>query len=76
MAPANTMDRNLAFLRDQQISVESMLQRGRAAGEGQAVPVVITTHETQEAAMVKALSRIAQFDAMQEPPRMIRIEAL
>ncbi len=65
-----------AALRDQQISVESMLQRGRAAGEGQAVPVVITTHETQEAAMEKALSRIAQFDAMQEPPRMIRIEAL
>jgi len=63
-----------AALRDQQISVEAMLQRGRAPGE--TVPVVITTHETEGAAMDRALRRIAALEAVVEPPRRIRIEAL
>ncbi len=63
-----------AALRDEQISVEAMLQRGRAPDE--AVSVVITTHETQEAPMLRALKPIAAIEATVEPPRMIRIEAL
>lgn len=63
-----------AALRDQDISVEAMLQRGRAPGE--TVPVVITTHETREASMMRALERIAELEAVLEPPRLIRIEAL
>ncbi len=63
-----------AALRDQDISVEAMLQRGRAPGE--TVPVVITTHETREANMVRALERIAELEAVLEPPRLIRIEGL
>ena len=63
-----------AHMRDQRISLESLLQRGRAPGE--AVPVVIVTHETEEAAMVTALARIADIDAVLEPPRIIRIEPL
>jgi homoserine dehydrogenase len=63
-----------AALRDQDISVEAMLQRGRAPGE--TVPVVITTHETREASMIRALERIAELEAVLEPPRLIRIEAL
>jgi len=63
-----------AALRDEQISVEAMLQRGRAPDE--AVSVVITTHETQEAQMLRALKPIAAIEATVEPPRMIRIEAL
>ena len=63
-----------AALRDEEISVEAMLQRGRAPGE--AVPVVITTHETEDAAMNRALARIDSLDAALEPPRRIRIEAL
>jgi homoserine dehydrogenase len=63
-----------AALRDEQISVEAMLQRGRAPGE--AVSVVITTHDTQEAPMLRALETIAAIEATVEPPRMIRIEAL
>jgi homoserine dehydrogenase len=63
-----------AALRDQDISVEAMLQRGRSPGES--VPVVITTHETREANMLRALERIAELEAVREPPRMIRIEAL
>jgi homoserine dehydrogenase len=61
-----------AVLRDQGISLESMLQRGRSPGE--AVPVVLVTHETREAAMVAALARIAALDAVLEDPAMIRIE--
>ena len=63
-----------AALRDEDISVEAMLQRGRAPGES--VPVVITTHETREASMVRALQRISDIEAVLEPPRVIRIEAL
>jgi homoserine dehydrogenase len=61
-----------AVLRDHNISLESMLQRGRAPGE--AVPVVLVTHETGEAAMRAALDRIAALDVVMEPPSMIRIE--
>jgi homoserine dehydrogenase len=61
-----------AALRDEHVSLESMIQRGRAPGE--AVPVVLTTHVTLEAAMRRALARIEALDTALEPPRMIRIE--
>ena len=61
-----------AALRDAGVSLESMIQRGRAPGE--AVPVVLVTHETNEAAMLGALDAIAAMDAVLEPPALIRIE--
>jgi homoserine dehydrogenase len=61
-----------AALRDEHVSLESMLQRGRSPGE--AVPVVLVTHETNEAAMGAALDRISMMDAVLEPPALIRIE--
>jgi len=61
-----------AALRDEQVSMESMIQRGRAPGE--AVPVVLTTHITVEAAMRRAIERIEALDTVLEPPHMIRIE--
>ncbi len=63
-----------AALRDNDISMESMIQRARAPGEP--VPVVITTHETREAAMARALDRIADLESVVRPPRTIRIESL
>src|SRR5215831_3934123 len=64
-----------AALRDEQVSLESMLQRGRAPNE--AVPVVLTTHDdTEEASMRRALARIARLGTVLEPPHMIRIETL
>ena len=63
-----------AALRDQQVSMESMIQRARAPGE--AVPVVLTTHETEEAAMRRAFQHIGSLSTVLEPPRMIRIESL
>jgi len=62
-----------AVLRDQGVSLESMLQRGRAPGE--AVPVVLVTHETAESAMAAAVARIGGLDAVLEAPVVIRIEA-
>jgi len=61
-----------AVLRDLGVSLESMLQRGRSPGE--AVPVVMVTHETGEAAMREALRRIEALDAVLETPALIRIE--
>jgi homoserine dehydrogenase len=63
-----------AALRDEKVSMEAVIQRSRAAD--QPVPVVLTTHETEEAAMRRCLKRIAQLKTVAEPPRMIRIEAL
>ena len=60
-------------LAKEHISLESMLQRGRSqSGE---VPVVLTTHETEEAAMRRALARIDKLKAVAQEPCVIRIEA-
>lgn len=63
-----------AALRDEKVSLEAMLQKARAPQE--AVPVVLTTHNSNEAAVVRALDRIAKIAAVREPPCMIRIEDL
>ena len=51
-----------------------VIQRARSPGEP--VPVVLTTHETEEAAMRRALERITRLASVTEPPHMIRIESL
>jgi len=61
-------------LKNHAVSMESVLQRTRDPGEP--VPVVMTLHETEEAAMVQALDEIAAVGAVVETPRMIRIESL
>ena len=63
-----------AALRDESVSLESMLQRGRSPDE--MVPVVLTTHDTEEAGMNRALRRIQALKTVLEPPRAIRIENL
>jgi homoserine dehydrogenase len=64
-----------AVLRDERISIESLLQRARAVS-GEAVPVVMVTHQTEEAAMRRALEKIARLPSVMAPPCMIRIEQL
>ena len=61
-----------AILRDEAISVGSLVQRGRAPGE--TVPVAMMTHEAREAAIMRACRRIAALDAVTEAPLAIRIE--
>ncbi len=63
-----------AALRDELVSLEAVLQRVRSPDEG--VPLVLTTHDTEEAAMRRALARIETLKSVVEPPRMIRIESL
>ncbi len=47
-----------------------------AAVDDEVVAVVLTTHETEEAAMVQAIGAIESLDSVREKPCMIRIEAL
>jgi len=61
-----------AAFRDENVSMEAMLQRGRNPGE--VVSVVLTTHDTDESSMLRALDRIARLETMADEPRMIRIE--
>lgn len=63
-----------ACLRDQEVSIEALIQRARNPGE--LVPIVLTTHETTEARITAALARIGAFPTVLEPPLMVRIEAL
>jgi homoserine dehydrogenase len=62
------------ILRDQDLSLASFIQRGRAPGEQ--VSVVILTHTTDEGRMAQSLGLIEGLDSVIEPPRMIRIKHL
>jgi homoserine dehydrogenase len=65
-----------AVLRDQRISIESLVQRGRAEAADRAVAVVLISHEVDEAAMRRAMERIGRLKSVVEPPCVIRIEQL
>ena len=69
--PGVLADISSAF-RDEGISIESVLQRGRHVNV--AVNVVIITHETLEEKLARALERLKANDALVEPPHMMRIE--
>jgi len=69
--PGVLADMTAAF-RDEQVSIEALIQRARNPGD--IVPVVMTTHDTEEAAMRRALAKIAALKSVREPPRTIRIE--
>ena len=62
------------------ISLESIVQRGRAGREGTPVdepqPVILITYETTEAAIRQALEAIERDGHIVGPPQMIRIEKL
>ena len=60
------------ILRDNKISVESLLQRGR--DPDQPVPLVITTHEARHADMQKACTLIEKLGCVAEKPCLMRIE--
>jgi homoserine dehydrogenase len=61
------------FLADSQVSIESMIQRGRSPGEP--VSIVMITHETPQASVERALKAIAGSDKVRARPRMIPMEA-
>ena len=60
---------------DEGISINSIIQKARAASdEDKVAPVILITHETLESAMRKAIGRITEESISIAPPRMIRIE--
>ncbi len=60
------------LLSDEDISIESLIQRGRGPDGG--IYVVLTTHETREKGMHKAMSELAKSPFMVDPPASLRIE--
>lgn len=69
---AGVMAAVTAILAKHEVSIESLLQHGRAPGE--AVSIVMTTHECGEATMRAALDEIAKLDTVLAKPNFIRIE--
>jgi len=63
-----------AILKDQEISIEGMVQRGH--DPGQCVPIVLTLHNARHANMTRAVTMIKDLDACKEKPCLMRIEEL
>jgi homoserine dehydrogenase len=61
-----------AILRDESISIESLLQSGKSATES--VPVVITTHTANTLFMAKAVDKIAKLPTVVHKPCLLHIE--
>ena len=61
-----------AAMRDENVSLEAMIQRAR----GDTVPVVLTTHETTEAAIDRVVRRLGGINSILEPPHVLPIELL
>ncbi|SHI56165.1 homoserine dehydrogenase [Aureimonas altamirensis DSM 21988] len=61
---------------ENQISLESIVQRRREDEDGGVQPVILITHETTEAAVRKALDAVQRDGHLRGDPRMIRIEKL
>lgn len=64
-----------AAMRDEGVSIESFLQKGRATVGG-TVPVILVTHECAEASLRRALGPIAGSATVVDDPVVIRIEPL
>ena len=63
-----------AIMAEHGVSIDSIIQRARAPGAG--VPVVLITHDTQEAHMNRVLAQLTALKHVIEPPVRIRIEKL
>jgi homoserine dehydrogenase len=55
------------------ISIESIVQRGRAGGEDQAVPILIVTHDATYAQMTAALAEVDALPAVKRGSFLARI---
>ena len=62
-----------AIFRDHKISISSVVQPEGQGGAG-AVPLIIMTHACKEAALQKALRRIARLPEVKSPPVLLRVE--
>lgn len=60
--------------KNEDISLRAVVQHGQKSGE--VVQLVVTTHETNEAAMQRAIDAIEKSRSVREKPYMIRIESI
>jgi len=65
------LSRVSGLLAEHDISIESVIQKGR--GE-RAVPIVMLTHQAREANVRAAMDKLASLDVLTQPPRRLRIE--
>jgi homoserine dehydrogenase len=56
------------------VSIEQMVQEGRASSDGDAVPVCILTHQSKEGAVRRAIAAIEKQNILKSQARLIRIE--
>ena len=63
-----------AILKDQNISIEGMVKRGRDPGE--TVPVVLTLHNAKHKNMINVVKQIEFLTACKEKPCLMRIEEI
>ncbi|MFP4313425.1 MAG: homoserine dehydrogenase [Alphaproteobacteria bacterium] len=61
-----------SILRDNDVSIEAFLQRGR--DPGQAVPLIMTTHETRHENMTRACAAMEKLGSILDKPCLIPIE--
>jgi homoserine dehydrogenase len=61
-----------AILGDNQISIATMIQKGRQQ-QGGAVPIVILTHEAKESAVLTAIKAIDALPVVDHPTIMLRV---
>jgi homoserine dehydrogenase len=71
---AGVLEANAQEFASENISIESVVQKGRATAE--TVPLVIMTHEAEEAAVSRAVRQLEGLDAVRPPVQRIRIEDL
>ena len=62
------------LLRDEDVSIETVLQRGRDPGE--TVPLILVTHEAEKTSMARVRAKLRSMAEVMEDPALIRIEPL
>jgi homoserine dehydrogenase len=68
-----TLARITAILAESKIGISSVIQP--EGHEGQSVPLILMCHEAPNAAMRKALAKIAKAPVVKSPPVMMRVES-
>jgi homoserine dehydrogenase len=56
------------------VSVEQMVQEGRAQKSDESVPILIISHRCREGAVKRAIATVMNAPFMKRPPRFMRIE--
>jgi homoserine dehydrogenase len=68
-----TLAKITAILAELKIGISSVIQP--EGHEGESVPLILMCHEAPNAAMKKAMARIAKLPVVKPPPVMIRVES-